>query len=93
MPFTLLPAAATSNVDFNVNQSPFYSVYRTESYSTLPDGVIDNRQGTNPVRKLFQVQTGLSATDTEKFSSRLASPSKRKARRDSSARAEGGRWS
>jgi hypothetical protein len=67
MPFTLIPAAATTNVDFQVKESPFYNVYRTESYSTLPDGVVDNRQGSNTVRKLFQVQTGLSTTETETF--------------------------
>ncbi len=67
VPFWLIPEAR-STVAHNVDNSPFYTVYRMETYSTLRDGVIDNRQGSNPITKEFTVTTGISTTATELFS-------------------------
>jgi hypothetical protein len=71
VPFTLIPAAMERDISFNVRSSPFYNVYRVESYTTLRDGVVDNRQGSNPVTKEFEVKTGLSSTETEAFSKKV----------------------
>lgn len=68
LPFTLIPSVATGNMDFKVGQTPFYTVHRVEAYTTLPDGIVDNRQGSNPIHKTWQVTTGISKSQTDTFS-------------------------
>jgi hypothetical protein len=69
MPFTLVPGAMalTDRADV-IENSPFYSVYRTESFTTLEGGIIDNRQGAEPISKEYSITSGYAEEETTGFS-------------------------
>jgi len=73
LPFTLIrnqsPVNAPDRVDWNVHNSPFYTLQREEAYT--PIDIIDHRQGTVEAVYTYSISTGISDTDTHSFSQEI----------------------
>lgn len=70
VPFTLVISeftnASPERIKLNIEKSPFYYVQREEMYT--PIDIMNNAQGKKDAEYHYQISTGYSQTDQEKFS-------------------------
>lgn len=71
MPFPLIPATSDYSVSNFVENGPFPVVFRTESFTTLNGGIVDNRQGSEPVTTTFSFTTGYEEGTESSFTENI----------------------